>query len=308
MPYKTLLFLTFSGLLTGCGSDSKTEEVITEITPEPTPETYTGVFLDSAVSGLNYVTASQNGTTNTEGEFNFQANELITFSIGEIQLPAVVANLYLTPLELFDTTEINNPSVVNLLRLLQSLDTDGDATNGIEISDSVHQLAADMTLDFSASDFEQLTAELVSDNGALNQSLISSQMAIDHFQTTLSELAANSVTTCDKTHDKIGHNGFFNTLSHNVAGKATIIDDCTIEISQFSYDGGGPEVYMYAAIAHQYDNVAAFPLGQKMTGTIFENATFQIKLPRNKTLDDLTGLSVWCVDFSANFGQMEFTP
>lgn len=308
MLYKTLLFLTFSGLLAGCGSDSTTEEVIADIIPQPIPETYTGVFLDSAVSGLNYTTASQSGTTNAEGEFSFQTDELITFSIGGIQLPTAAANLYLTPLELFNTKDINNPKVVNLLRLLQSLDTDGDATNGIEISDSVHQLAADMSLDFSANDFEQLSAELVSNNGALNQSLISSQMAIDHFQLTLTALAGNTTENCTKTHDKIGHNGFFNTLAHNVSGKATIIDDCTIEISQFSYDGGGPEVYIYAAIDHQYASETAFPLGQKMTGQTFENATFQIKLPKNKTLDDLTGLSVWCVDFAANFGQMEFTP
>jgi hypothetical protein len=308
MPYKTLLFLTLFGLLTGCGSDSTTKEVITDIIPDPTPETYTGVFLDSAVSGLNYITASQSGTTNDKGEFNFQTDELITFSIGGIQLPTVTANLYLTPLELFDTTSISDPKVINLLRLLQSLDTDGDATNGIEISDAVHQLAAEMTLDFSASDFEQLTAELISDNGAVNQSLISSQMAIDHFQITLAALAGNTISSCEKTHENIGHSGFFETFSHNVSGKATIIDNCTIEISQFSYDGGGPEVYMYGAIGHQYASGSAFPIGQKMTGNTYENATFQIKLPSNKTLDDLTGLSVWCVDFDANFGQMEFTP
>jgi hypothetical protein len=185
---------------------------------------------------------------------------------------------------------------------------DGDASNGIEISDSVHLLAEDTILDFSESDFEEATAALIAQSGELNQSIISSQMAIDHFQTTLDELANNTITNCESTHTKIGHSGYFSTLAHNVSGKATIIDNCTIEITEFTYDGGGPEVYFYGAKNHEYASSEAFPLGPKLTGTVYDNGSITIKLPQNKSLDDLTGLSVWCVDFNANFGQMDFTP
>ena len=313
MPYKLLLSSTFVMLLTACGSDDKTtdtqEVLATTTTPVvATVTTYTGVFLDSAVSGLNYKTTSQSGKTNALGEFSFQSDETITFSIGGIELPSTIASLYLTPLSLYQTDDINQIEVVNLLRLLQSLDTDGDASNGIEIAESIHVLADELNLDFSANDFEQQVSELVSQSGAANQTLIPVETAVAHFQLTLNEISNNSLTSCTTEHEKVGQSGFFNTFAHNVSGKATIIDDCTIEISQFSYDGGGPEVYFYGAKEHKYASTEAFLIGPKLNGKIHDNATFIIKLPAGKTLDDLTGLSVWCIDFAANFGQMTFTP
>lgn len=307
MTYKILLSCTLVLLLTACGSDDKGTETQANLIPTP-PTTYTGIFLDSVVDGLNYKTASQSGQTNGLGEFTFQEDEMITFSIGGIELPSTPAALYLTPLELYQTNDINKIEVVNLLRLLQSLDLDGDASNGIEITESTHQLAANFNIDFSASNFDQKVAELVSQSGAANQELISATMAIEHFQLTLSQISNNNLTTCTTTHEKVGHSGFFNTFAHNVSGKATIIDDCTIEITQFSYDGGGPDVYFYGAKNHQYANEEAFPIGQQINGKTFDNASIIIKLPQNKSLDDLSGISVWCVDFAANFGQMEFTP
>lgn len=313
MLYKRLLPSIFLVLLTACGSDNNitaTQEIPDPVTIPivPVATTYTGIFLDSAVAGLNYKTPSQSGQTNELGEFNFQNDETIIFSIGGIDLPSTVASLYLTPLSLYQTQDINQIEVVNLLRLLQSLDLDGDTSNGIEITESAHQLAAQLNVDFSASDFPQQVAELVSQSGAVNQELISAEAAINHFQFTLNEISNNNLKSCTTTHDKVGHSGFFNTFAHNVSGMATIIDDCTIEISQFSYDGGGPDVYFYGAKEHQYSSAQAFPLGQQINGQIYSNDSIIIKLPQNKSLDDLTGLSVWCVDFSANFGQMEFTP
>lgn len=309
MNYKYLLASTLVMLLTACGSDNKSTEVETDLLPVPAlVTTYTGIFLDSAVAGLNYKTTSQSGQTNELGEFSFQEDEMITLSIGDIELPSTPAALYLTPLELYKTNDINKVEVVNLLRLLQSLDLDGDASNGIEITESAHQLAANLNIDFSASDFDQQVTELVSQSGAVNQTLISASMAIEHFQLTLNEIKSSNLTSCTKTHDKVGYSGFFNTFAHNVSGKATIIDDCTIEITQFSYDGGGPEVFFYGAIAHEYSAETAFALGEKLTGSVYDNGTLTISLPQGKSLDDLTGLSVWCVDFAVNFGQMQFTP
>ncbi len=307
MTTKLLFSSVLALLLNACGSDNNAE-IKDNLTPTSVITTYTGVFLDSAVAGLNYKTASQDGQTNALGEFTFQDDEIITFSIGNVDLPSINAALYLTPLELYQTTDINKIEVVNLLRLLQSLDIDGDASNGIEIAESIHQLAANLSLDFSADNFEQQVSELVSQSGAAHQTLISAAMAIEHFQLTLEEINANNITSCTAEHENVGHSGFFNTLAHNVSGKATIVDDCTIEISDFSYDGGGPEVYFYGAIDHQYDSDAAFAIGQKISGQVYENSSFIIKLPSDKSLGDLTGLSVWCVDFAANFGQMEFTP
>ncbi|WP_426360524.1 DM13 domain-containing protein [Pseudocolwellia sp. HL-MZ19] len=39
----------------------------------------------------------------------------------------------------------------------------------------------------------------------------------------------------------------------------------------------------------------------------YVNENITLKLPNNKTLDDLQYLSVWCIDFNANFGDLRFT-
>ena len=296
--------------ISGCGggsNDSAQTEIETSppavTTPEPT--VYTGIFLDSAVENLNYSTESSSGSTNELGEFSYQLDEKITFSIGNIEFPQVDVAAIITPLTLFDTQDVNDTSVVNMLRLLQSLDLDGDASNGIEISDAAHELASSLEVDFSEAEFDEQVAMLIEMSGALNQQLISADDAVYHFQQTLQN---QDIASCDKTHSKVDQSGFFSTIAHNVTGKATIIDDCTIEITQFDYDGGGPDVYFYAARDHQYASADAFAISQKINGQPYENSIFILKLPSNKSLDDLTGLSVWwCVDFNANFGQLEFS-
>ena len=292
-------------LLSACGGggSNSTVEPAVEIPPEPT--VYTGIFLDSAVENLNFKTASGSGSTNEKGEFSYQLNETVIFSIGDIEFPQTEVETIITPLNIFSTQDINEIGVVNMLRLLQSLDIDGDANNGIEISSAAHDLAKGLNIDFNDSEFDSKVANLVEMSGALNQQLISAEEAVYHFQQTLS---SQNISSCEKTHSKVGYNGFFTTFFHNVAGKATIIDDCTIKITQFSYDGQGPEVYFYAAINHDYAGVDAFPVSQKINGQPYSSAEFLLKLPSNKSLDDLTGLSVWCVDFNADFGNVEFTP
>lgn len=300
-------------LLVGCGggSSSSNESADLPTVQSPTvqsPTVYTGIFVDSAVEGLAYSTNSQSGATDADGTFTFQIDEEITFFIGDIALPTIKADTLLTPLTIFDSQDVTHAPVVNLLRLLQSLDLDGDTSNNIQIPVDTHELAKGLSVDFSAENFDEQVSELIAESEGVYQQLISADEAILHFQYTLAEIENGNINSCEKTHEKVGYSGYFETFHHNVAGKATIIDDCTIEITQFSYDGGGPEVYFYGAIDHKYESDSAFPIGTKLNGTVFENSQFTIKLPMNKSLDDLTGISVWCVDFNADFGHMEFTP
>lgn len=111
-----------------------------------------------------------------------------------------------------------------------------------------------------------------------------------------------------KNAPKVGFTGGFSTLAHYVSGNASIVDDCTIVIENFTYDGGGPEVYVYAGIDHDYQSASAFAISNKLNGIIVDSETLVLKLPVGKTLDHFNGLSIWCVDFNANFGQLEFTP
>jgi hypothetical protein len=278
----------------------------TPTTPPPSAVTFTGAFLDSFVEGLSFKTTSGSGITNEKGEFTYQLDEIITFSLGGITFPEVVAKDLITPLDLFSTTDVNEQAVVNTLRLLQSLDTDGDAENGITIADSVLMLAKSVNIDITDVDFESKVANLIENSDGLHTQLISTTDAIYHFEQSLNAYASEG--RCPKTHAKVGYSGTFNTLAHNVSGMATIVDDCTIKITEFSYDGGGPLVYFYAAIDHKYENNEAFAIGSQLQGQSYNTAELSITLPDGKSLDDLTGLSVWCADFNADFGNVTFTP
>ena len=59
-----------------------------------------GVFLDSAVGGLEYQTPTLSGLTDGDGIFEYQEGENVTFSIGEIVLGQTTGAETITPLDL----------------------------------------------------------------------------------------------------------------------------------------------------------------------------------------------------------------
>ena len=147
-----------------------------------------GVFLDSPVGGIGYRTASQSGKTNASGEFLYHPGETVSFFIGAIEFPAVAAKETVTPLDIANSTDINHPVVSNILTLLQSLDEDGDPSNGISIPAGAAALAsAQVSLDVSPETFATNPAvvQLIANSGSVTSSLVSQTVAQTHFQATL---------------------------------------------------------------------------------------------------------------------------
>lgn len=99
------------------------------------------------------------------------------------------------------------------------------------------------------------------------------------------------------------------TFFHNVSGTATLVSSNSIRVDNFNYDGGGPAVYFYlGANDTQQGFVQGIPIGGLLTGTAYTNATVTVSLPGGQTLEGYHALSVWCVDFAANFGSGTFQP
>lgn len=118
----------------------------------------TGVFLDSPVAGLHYATQTFSGTTNSGGEFEYLPGETIKFSIGGIVLGSAKAEPVMTPLSLVPgATDPTDPVVTNIVRLLLTLDDDGNPDNGIVISVATSVAASGLSVDFSTVD---LTTEV----------------------------------------------------------------------------------------------------------------------------------------------------
>src|SRR5690606_30387198 len=107
-------------------------------------------------------------------EFNYRVGELITFFIGGLEVPSVAAKEIITPLDIANSETLEDNQVINILRLLHSLDKDGDASNGIEITAAA--IAAGAVLDFTLPPevFAQLPAvkELLQASGSVNEELI----------------------------------------------------------------------------------------------------------------------------------------
>ncbi|MEJ2612980.1 MAG: hypothetical protein P8179_23705 [Candidatus Thiodiazotropha sp.] len=173
-------------LINGCGGGSggsSDEEVLT------------GRFLDSACAGLTYYTQSRSGVTNANGEFTYLAGETVVFGLGDLEFPAVTAAHILTPLELAGVEDINHTGVVNMARLLQSLDQDCDPENGITISGEALLAATGMEIDFEDPDFDSKVSNLVANAGQQNSScttLVDANQAIAHLQNTLDQLSNQS--------------------------------------------------------------------------------------------------------------------
>lgn len=204
----------------------------------------------------------------------------------------------------FSTDDIEAIEVVNMLRLLQSLDVDGQPDNGIEISQTVHDLAANLSIDFSDVNFADQVDMLIMDANVVNTYLISAEQALYHFRETLGLVDAMPSSECGNDHPMVGATGTFETFAHQVMGDARVIDNCTIEISNFTYDGGGPDVFFYGALDHDYAGSTGFKMGDQLNGRAYMNEAITVILPENKTLDDLNSISVWCVDFNADFGNL----
>lgn len=94
----------------------------------------TATFIDSPVTGLEFYSATQSGITDSNGNFIYKNGETVTFHIGNLYFgSAKPKNGKITPLDLVGTNNISDKRVVRILRTLQTLDSDGNPSNGITI-------------------------------------------------------------------------------------------------------------------------------------------------------------------------------
>ena len=183
--------------LVACGGDIETDS-------ESTPTEKKGYFIDSPVEGLDYSTTPGGliGKTNSEGQYDYVDGDDVTFSIGKVILGTVPAAGVVTPQDLVFEAEIDDPEVVNIARLLMTLDEDGNPDNGLKIPTQVASAAAqledaaaqisfvDIGFDSKAEQLiTDLTAGLVGPGNVYETApqLESEQAAEDHLRESLSD-------------------------------------------------------------------------------------------------------------------------
>jgi len=156
--------------------------------------TKTGIFLDSAVEGIDYISGTLSGQTDGSGKFEYYEGSDVSFTVGGVSLGTTQGASTLTPVELVEGANSDTDSVVNIARFLQTLDADGDPSNGITITPAVSKSLKDsnasVQFNVSPEKFEETNSgpintikQIPLDNGS-TRSLISKASAKGHLDQT----------------------------------------------------------------------------------------------------------------------------
>ena len=134
--------------LTGCGGGGSD-------TPPAAEAAFNGKFIDDAVGGVSFSCAGASGLTAANGSFGTcNAGSTVTFSIGGLVLGSSSATgdgiFFVTDIvEGASRGDIDNEEVLSIASLLQSIDTDGDPSNGITVPPEAAQELADLDVNMS---------------------------------------------------------------------------------------------------------------------------------------------------------------
>ena len=172
--------------LVGCGGGSS----------DTTVATGKSFYLDSAVSGINYKCGTQEGITDAEGAFTFDVGSSCTFYLGDIQLRDIAADV------LKDGESIVEDDA-KIAQLLQTLDKDGDPTNGITVSPEVvdamstalNANGANGTLPDTEEELNALSAELETEVPDYEGHAVTEAEAEEHLATTQASVDAKKLKT-----------------------------------------------------------------------------------------------------------------
>ena len=174
----TLLSLIASIVIVGCGGGGSTIE--SGSTDKPTPTTskkLTGYYIDSAIIGASYNCETTNGVTNSSGKFEFENGHGCKFYLNKKLLRSVESS------KLFDGVYIledNNKTA----SVLQTMDLDGNASNGIQILPDATQC-----LDASIDDVNNSALKVCLENNVTNYSghEVNETEAREHIEQTIEQ-------------------------------------------------------------------------------------------------------------------------
>ncbi|WP_295626894.1 adhesin [uncultured Nitrosomonas sp.] len=181
----TLLSTAFIVGLVACDSSENTATTSSSSTSATKRNMPTGpavgILVDSPVSGVSYNASSgKSGTTDEQGNFNFNHGDKIEFKLGGLTLGNIPGSQIVTPIELAGD---NNNKLQNLLVLLQSLDSDSNLSNGISISqETAAAVKGSIDLNSNPETFaESANLKSIMEAGSIEGEARTPEEARDHF-------------------------------------------------------------------------------------------------------------------------------
>jgi surface protein len=247
--------LAVSSLLffSACFNDMSNNEELDDTSKSA--KTLEGQLIDSAVEGVKYETDSgKTGYTNEHGTFSYsETDKTITFKAGSL----VIANNFtlsklhndgqILPSDIagVDRNNTTDEKVVKLLRVLQSLDNDNNASNGILIDDNTKGYLSE---DINIIDADISKLEIMVEKA--QKKFISEKKSRMHYVQTLKSMGASSKIMPFITVWKTTSDNEDITISTNADYKSSY--NYTVNWGDGTIDNS-----VYDSITHTYSNAGS---------------------------------------------------
>ena len=85
------------------------------------------------VLALSACASASSGTTDAKGTFTYEAGSPVRFLAGELLLGTAAGDDVLSPYQMVASAKCDDDALKKLVGVLEALDTDADATNGITV-------------------------------------------------------------------------------------------------------------------------------------------------------------------------------
>ncbi len=125
-----LSFIGALALFSGCGGSSGKSDGGSSNSPGDSVSIGTGYYIDSAVAGVEYKCGKESGVTASDGKFTFEKGKDCSFNVAGVEIRKVEATKLVDKVKIVE----DKPEVA---AFLQSIDIDGNPSNGIDIKPEV---------------------------------------------------------------------------------------------------------------------------------------------------------------------------
>ena len=111
--------------------------------------------------------------------------------------------------------------------------------------------------------------------------------------------------SCEATNPLVGQTSALRVSSlYGISGNVTILSDCEIQLTNFNYNGRGPNVSIYGAANGDFGS--GVNMSEVLNGRVWENATLNLFVPEGTSIGDINSFSVWCFQFDVDFSSAFF--
>lgn len=261
---RTFLVLLLPIAITACGGGGGT----------PATQTATGVFKDATTSGLAYTSGAQTGVTGADGSFTYEVGKTVTFTIGALTVGTADGSAVVSPVDLVSGGTSSTAEVLNIVKVLTMLDSDGNPDNGITISQTLQDAASDWTaVDISASttsasNITAIQADADTAAPAETHTLLNDAAAQAHIESTLACAYAGAFRGTFSGTATGNFGMMVNAANNNVIGYAIINTDSGQDLSSLGLSTSDRTFYLASNTSLSFDQTPTFTNGSAVkTGT-----------------------------------------